>query len=446
MVRIVRTIVFGLLAGLAVDAGYAVGAPLAAAAPAEVPLVSESKITVSGAGIAGETYSFSEAHGDWFSTATDGHAALTLMSPAGAHRAQLSLQWDGKGLTQTITNANNSDVGGNNRYTFYLHLLGTGAYQQTAQPRGGDAIKVTVTRMDDQALEATIAGSATGAGPLRISGVIKLRKAGGATVVASAGFGDCDAQIHDKLAGAEARSPSECEVKFDTYVRQTLVSAVGPVVDSLTKQSWVEIKKPNLGPITAIARNSEKAPYKLQSTHEGAVGMSLAMAATSPGYQKYNQPVADAMKKMGAGGADAAGAMAEMQEAGRTADANTKVTISLSINEAMVGITNFKNGHTVTPVMGGFAVVVPYAQAATGGDISAAQQATYVFVGAFAPAGSKAGAGGAEQITVAGNLNAGKEQFAVQNVRIRIQASKELAEQVMGLVDWAAIQRLMTAK
>ena len=30
-------------------------------------------------------------------------------------------------------------------------------------------------------------------------------------------FGNCDPQIHDKLVGAEWRSPSECEVNFDAY-------------------------------------------------------------------------------------------------------------------------------------------------------------------------------------------------------------------------------------
>ncbi len=87
---------------------------LTASAPA---IASESQITVTGDGIPAETFNLPRIYGDWFATPADAHASLTLQTaPAGAHQAQLSIEWDGKSLTQTIREANNSGVRGDNRF------------------------------------------------------------------------------------------------------------------------------------------------------------------------------------------------------------------------------------------------------------------------------------------------------------------------------------------
>jgi hypothetical protein len=41
-------------------------------------------------------------------------------------------------------------------------------------------------------------------------------------------FGTCVPVFHDQLAGAQWRSPSECEVKFDSYARNGLTAALQP--------------------------------------------------------------------------------------------------------------------------------------------------------------------------------------------------------------------------
>jgi hypothetical protein len=439
MLKLNRTAFLLLLVGFLANTSLA----FAATAAASAGVTSESQITVTGAGIPGETYSLTKAYGDWFSTATDAHASLTLLTAPGPHRAQLGIQWDGKALTQTITEANNSDVGGSDRFTFFLHLIGSGAYNQDAQPRGSDAITITVTRMDDLVLEANIAGTITGNGPLTISGSIKLHRDVAPSMV-SGSFRDCDPHIYDKMAGAEARSPSECEVKFDTFVRQALLHAVQPVLDNLTQNGWVTDKMPEMGPITSIARHSEKAPFQL------AIAVSLMMRKDTDTYAHYNQALTDAMQKMAdemktGGPAAAQGSVDALQDATRAMQEHTTIVISLAINEPSVGIENFKGGHTVTPLAGGYSISVPYAQAATGGDISASQRATYVLLGPFSPVASTPQGGGAEHIDARGNLNAGR-LMTVQSIRIRIQTGTELAQQVIKLLDWSALQQLMAGK
>ena len=181
--------------------------PVAARSAVLIP-VSQSTITVTGAGLNGETYNLTKAYGDWFYTAQDAHASLTLLTGAGAHQAQLSLEWDGRALTQTIDRANNDSTvnNGTGGFVFDLHLKGTGVYGQELRPGGGDAITVTITKMDDQSLEATFAGTATGTAAVRISGAIKLHRSSAGLV--SGTFGGCDPHIYDKLAGAESSSPA----------------------------------------------------------------------------------------------------------------------------------------------------------------------------------------------------------------------------------------------
>jgi hypothetical protein len=415
---------------------------LTASAPA---IASESQITVTGDGIPAETFNLPRIYGDWFATPADAHASLTLQTaPAGAHQAQLSIEWDGKSLTQTIREANNSGVGGNNRFGFSLHLSGSGANNQDAMPRGADAITVTITSMDDLTLDAAISGSVTGSGPLQIAGTIKIHRDVAPGLV-SGSFGDCDPHIRDKLAGAEWRSPSECEVKFDTYVRQGLAPVIAPVEANLTQAGWVENKKPDLDPIDSIPRHSEKAPYQLVNRGGGAFAMAFSLRQDSPVYQQYNQAAMDAMQTaMKAGGAG--GSMDVAQNAARALQENTSIDIAIVINQASAGITDFKGGHTVTPLAGGgYSIEVPYAQPATGGGPDAAVRATYLLLGAWAPPGSSTQTSGPENIQVKGNLNPSR-LMAVQNVRIRIQGGTALAQQVIKLMDWSALQQLIAGK
>jgi len=234
-----------------------------------IAAASESTITVSGAGITSETYHLAQVYGDWFVTATDAHASLTLRTLPGAHQAQLGIGWDGKGPTQTIDAAKN-DVHSGRGFDFSLHLTGAGPYGQSAQLRGSDTITVTITKMDSLTLEATFTGTATGTGPLTISGVLKLHRA--ATAEKPTGtFGNCDPQIYDRLAGAEWRSPSDCEVKFDAYVRKGLTAAIQPAIDALTAQGWNITSAVEAQSLTSIPRHTEDKPFQMteQQTHQG---------------------------------------------------------------------------------------------------------------------------------------------------------------------------------
>jgi len=437
----VRTAALLLFAALPAFAHAASGAAAA----------SDSTVTVSGGGLsAPETYHLVQMYGDWFATATDAHAALTMRTLPGAHQATVGIAWDGKGQTQTI-DAANSDIHNGGKFSFALHLSGAGAYSQDAQLRGADAITVKITRMDNLTLEATFSGAAYGTGSLKIAGVIKLRRE--ATAERPTGtFGNCDPAIHDKLAGAEWRSPSDCEVKFDAYVRNGLTAAMQPVIDGLTAQGWKVTSEVETQPLTSIPRHTESKPFQLteQGMHQGgAFFVSLALPESSPIYQSYNQAAMDEMTKVVA--AAQAGKnlpMDKAAEASRALEEDTKIGIRVAINSGGAGMVNFKTGHTVKPLPGGgFTLEVPYEQPPGGGGPDGAQRILHVFFGAWAAAPTSKPSGAGEDIAVKATLDASPANLLkVQNVSIRIQAGTEQAQQLIKLIDWGALQALTAGK
>ncbi len=283
---------------------------------------------------------------------------------------------------------------------------------------------------------------------------VNARPAPATTVPVTRTFGDCDPHIYDKLAGAEWRSPSECEVKFDAYARQRLAAALQPVIDNMTAQGWGVTSQVEAQSLTSIPRHTENKPFQLaeQRMHQGgAFYVSFGLSKNSPIYQQYDQPVQAAMQKFGEAmksmnAAQMAAAQSALGDATRAQEEHTTCSISVSINQAGSRISSFKGGHTVTPLPnGGFAIEVPYAQAPTGGDITAAQRVTYLFIGAFTPPPAAGPATGPETIQVKGSLNPAK-LLAVQDIRIRIQTGTAQAQQVIKLINWAALHQLMAGK
>jgi len=416
-----------------------------------IAAASESTITVSGAGITSETYHLAQVYGDWFVTATDAHASLTLRTLPGAHQAQLGIGWDGKGPTQTIDAAKN-DVHSGRGFDFSLHLTGAGPYGQSAQLRGSDTITVTITKMDSLTLEATFTGTATGTGPLTISGVLKLHRA--ATAEKPTGtFGSCDPQIYDRLAGAEWRSPSDCEVKFDAYVRKGLTAAIQPAIDALTAQGWNITSAAEAQSLTSIPRHTEDKPFQMteQQTHQGgAFYVSLALDKSSPVFQLYDRQTQAAMQQladqMKAGVASVTKSTTDaLRNAAKEQEEHTTLQIGIAINAAGAGITIFKGGHTVTPLpTGGFAVSAPFVHPPGGGGEDGAQRVTYAFLGPFTQPAAAASSG-PETVQVKATLNNAR-LMRVQTIRIRIQSGTDLAQQLIKLIDWSALQNLMAGR
>lgn len=262
-------------------------------------------------------------------------------------------------------------------------------------------------------------------------------------------FGDCDPVIHDKLVGAEWRSPSACEVSFDAYARKGITAALQPVIDSFTAQGWQIVRKVETQSLTSIPRHTETKPFQLteQQMHQGgAFYIALALPQNSPTYQKYNQATMDLMAKAIAQAQSGKNPnMDAANAAARALEENTSITISVSINQASTGIVNFKAGHTLKPLPGGgYTLEVPYTQSPSGGDITASQRVTFAFLGAWAAAPTTKPSGTGEDLQVNGALNSSPANLMkVQNIRIRIQGGTAQAQRVLSLINWNLLGQLI---
>jgi hypothetical protein len=413
-------------------------------------IVSESRITVIGGAFAGETFTLPRVDGDWFVTHGDAHAGLALRPAAtAAHQGTFNIEWDGKGATQTVNAGNNDQVKNDQRFAFHLQFLAP--YNQTVQLRGADAIEITIVRMDDLNLEANIAGSATGAGPgpVRIAGVIKIHRDTSDQKVTGV-FGNCDPGIHDKLVGAEWRSPSECEAEFDRYIRGALSGPFARVETALTQGDWEETRKPKFNPITSIARHSESHPYDLQSSLGGLIRFQFQLRLGSE-QEKRNQAALDAVTQKMADAMKSAAAAeafnAELTKITHVTEGSGKIAVAVGINSEWLGIVNFQGAYTASQIPGvGYSLTAPYVQSRGGGDIGGSHETTYVFLGGWAPATNTKSGGSDTNIVVKASLNPKGPTLSVQNIWVEIQANAELAQKAIGLVDWNALKQLLAAK
>src|SRR5579883_2278163 len=163
------------------------------AAPPATAVTSDTRIAING----GESLTLPQVHGDWFSTPTDAHVSVDLQGTT----ARLSLQLDGLNATQIINRENNTDAGGSH-VSFFWHSPG-----HDVSPHGSDAITVQVEHLDDRDFEGRLSGTAEG---VTFTGSIHLHRDNPPPPKLTGKYGDCDNVIHDKLALAQNRSPSDC--------------------------------------------------------------------------------------------------------------------------------------------------------------------------------------------------------------------------------------------
>ena len=239
-------------------------------------------------------------------------------------------------------------------------------------------------------------------------------------------------------------------------LRKGLTAALQPVISGLTARGWSVTSAVELQPLTSLPRHTEGKPFQLveQQMHQGgAFAVKLALDKNAPIYQQYDKPLQAAMQRFGAAmksmnAAEMTAAQKALRDATKAQEENTTCTISVAINQSSMEIYNFKGGHTVVSLpAGGFQVSAPFVQAATGGDEGAAQRVTYLFVGGFTPPAASGPGAGDETIRVKGVLEQAQAKLlSVQNLTIRVQTGTELAQQVVRLIDWNGIQRLMAGK
>jgi hypothetical protein len=407
--------------------------------PAPIAIASSSQIVVDGGDIHNETFPLTRAEGDWFVTANDAHAALTLKTVPPKPPVTLHISWFGKQASHVINEENNTDQTGDH-VTFALYMNGGAPYNLAAKPGGDQAVTVTVTRMDDHDLEARISGAANA---LRINGAVSLHRDALPARPATGSYGACDNVIYDKMYGAQSRSPSECEVRLDSDVRRAIHQSLQKVMSHFRSNGWIVEEEPGLKPITSNARGSEKNPFRIDFTSSGSYRVLLKMDPATAQYQAHAKKIEQLMEKM-RNDATRAAAFEEFQRAAYEAKNATEVKIDVTINMLSAGIANFRSEHTVLNLPGAsYAVFSAHSQAPTGGGIENSQDRAIALVGAWSPAAIEKHSDGGERIDVKAAFDKSAPLLAVQNVLIRVEANSELAQSVLRQVDFAPLAALL---
>jgi hypothetical protein len=403
----------------------------AAPPPAKAGATSDTHITVNG----GDTFALPRVAGEWFSTPSDAHVAVVLTSAPGTPAARLDLSLDGRSTTQTITAQNNSDLGGAHVGFFWT------SPNVAARPRGGDAITVQVTHLDDRDFEARLFGSADGT---KLGGAIHLHRDTMPSAVLTGTYGECDNVVHDKYALAESRSASDCEMKFDRMVREALAQALRPAAQFLQGREWTVVKQSEVKPIDDMARHSEQKPYRVENTHLGAFiyEFQLGAAALSRYQQRFTELTQRAGEELKSGGRPGP-SYRQALDFGYEMQGAARLRISPSINSPGLSIISFRGGHASLQVPGAaYAISVSHAQAATGGGAGASRDESFILFGNWSPPAVQPQSEGSEQINFKPALN-NAAPLTVQNIVIRIQANRANAEQAAAHIDVAELNRLL---
>jgi len=404
-------------------------------------VTSTSSLMVDGGDFRKSTFALTAIRGDWFVTPKDASVTLTLSTPPGPSAAKLEIAWNGTAPQHVIDAQANTMVGG--EATFFLTLPGA-----NCRPGHDSAVTVRVATLTSLDIDAHLSGSISceDKPSLVIDGSVRVHRDVAPAPQLSGTYIDCDPTIYDKLIGAEFRSPSECEIKFEADMRRTIYKAFQPVLDSFTANGWILDPLPPAKPITGVGRKLAKDPFRPDFTTNNRLQFHLHLDLSGAEKDRYDKAMADFSVRTGEvlkslNPAASTQLQKDIERFAHEQAGATKIDIGVNINYPGAGETNFSTEHTVRQQPGTvYAIHMADAQLPTGG--ASGQDTSYLFLGAWGPPTiTKAGAG--ETLHMAANFNRSISTLAVQNITIRIMANAALADTVMKTIDYTALQSLL---
>jgi hypothetical protein len=413
-----------------------------------ISLSGENFISITGGKFINKKVVFTSAEGDWFATTTDAHGALTFYAPYDSRQIRLDMEWDGKNEDHIITN----EVRHNGKHTgdFIMTLpdknvFGDGLNAYPDENNGiNEAIKITVMSMDEMNVQAKISGNiSNGREHMQVSGMISLKKDIASKTSATASYKDCDNVIHDKMIGAQYRSPTECEVKFDLDLRTALHLSFKPLIDSLLKNGWRLEKETQVKSIMGIGRGSEKNFYDPGLTDVGNYALHFQLNPASPEYKNWQTQYADMMNDFQKdptkpGSMDKLTAFtAEMKVA-------TDISIYVNVNYSATAAVNFTTSHHVEKTPNTTCVVyLKNAQAATGGGKEESGNAAWVYFGKWSSPKFQKNSDGSERVELNATPDPKASHLSVQTIVIRMECNDDLSDEVIKYTDFKKLQSLL---
>jgi len=442
---------------------FATACANAAAAPP--PVVSNSTVTISGPGMGGASRTCSlpfmnnfANKGDWYVLPNDAHAAFFVADKALYSQCRADILLNGAQKTFTITSAN--DLASGHKTDLELSVMvGDGRSSKTFSTTDpGDAVTVTVTRMDMLTFEATFSGTMTEIGMMErnghdahrvtVSGSISLRRASAPAPISAGNWTGCDPIVHDWLNQAQNRASSDCEVKFDHHLQTALDAAFAPMESALTASQWQIVNKPDPSVLFLSApRGSEGEPFHGQ-------GFKLTLAA-NPNSAQGQQAIAAAntpdpmmvkmMELMKAGN------YTEAAELGKQLDAkmksaqpppSTRFAVQVSFNYPAREFINFHGAFSTSALPGGGTVFdLPAMQPLSGG--SGGDPGTWVLLGPWSQPTATHLDGETTKVVAKAQMTPSAPRLSVQNIAVYLNCDRTLATTAIQAIDWSQLRALV---
>src|ERR1035437_1664685 len=397
--------------------------------------VGENYIEISSPKIKKQRIDFNRVYTtDWFVTANDSHCVINFEGPYDSRKLTLAIEWSGKKDEYVITNE--TSHAGDRSTDFRLSSPDKDTYGDGlgAQPEGDQQVIVKVEKITDDNISGNISGLISdGRDIIKINGHFSLAKKAAKSISKSTSltFKDCDNAIHDKLTGAQDRSPTECEVKYDLEVKTAFQKAFENVVSGFQNNHWLVTKITTLDPVTGVPRAFDNSSFL------GDYNIELEVGPENDQYAAYNKSYQESLN----GGSQD---IKKIQDFMKQMKGAIRIKIYARVNSTSSSITIFKDGHKMLKAPGAaYVIESSYVQTGGGGGIDDSINADFIYMGNWkAPVIVKDSDGG-ETIKVMPIIVKSATNLSVKNVTIRIECNSELAEQILKGIDLSKLTSLL---
>ncbi|MGD0732998.1 MAG: hypothetical protein ABR956_17165, partial [Terracidiphilus sp.] len=386
------------------------------------------------------------------------HAAFFIADKATYSQCRVDILLNGTQKTFVITSANDLASGHKTDLAFDV-MVGDGRSNKTFSTTDpGDAVTVTVTKMDMLSFEATFSGTMTEVGIMvrngheahrvTVTGVISLHRASTPPQISAGSWVGCDPIVHDWLNQAQNRASSDCEVKFDRHLQTALNAAFSPLESALEASQWQIVNKPDPSVLFLSApRASEKEPFHGQGfkltmavNPDSAQGQQAMAAANTP------DPLMMKMMELLKAGNYAQAQELQKQLNAKSTSApsppSTRLTIQVSFNSSARELINFHGAFSTSALSGGGTVLYLPAMQSLGGG-SGGDPGVWVLLGHWSQPASTHLSGETTKVVTRAQLNPSAPRLSIQNIAVYLNCDQNLAAKAIQAIDWSQLRALL---
>ena len=174
-----------------------------------ISLAGENFISLNGERFKNQKLIFTKAEGDWYSTEKDGHGTIEFTAPYQGRNVIINIEWDGSGNPHLVNNEIRHNGKREGEFTITMEDKDTYGDGLNSYPSEEDEIKISISKIDDSNVSGNITGVITqGRDKVKVNAAFNLKRITASKKIVNSSYKDCDNIIHDKLIGAEGRSPS----------------------------------------------------------------------------------------------------------------------------------------------------------------------------------------------------------------------------------------------